>query len=560
MRQLFVLAWFVALVLASSASGADSTASQERPDISAVPAELTQSTSERLWAEFAAAPYTHPTIPNVSFAGYQFSERPIPSPEVTANVKVEGARGDGETDDTAAFRQAIEKAQKAGGGAILIPAGHYKLSDALVIAESNLVLRGEGSDRTFLEFTVPVTETSIKGLEEWLSRKLPSGSPAPSWYGGLIWVEPDKPNTNPTKTDVNVQPLAEAVPITASANQGDFKLELSAEDAAKLKPLVGKMVPVVWTGGRELALQIAGHDAMKKFDWSRYRELYDGVMTWVWANQIEAVEGNQILFKKPLRMDAVAGRVSIGTTSPYLTNVGIEGLAVQFPLTEYPGHHKELGYNGLMFRKVAHCWVRDVSVVNADSSLIMGGECINCTVTGLKLSGRQNHHGTMTRFMSHDNLFEKFQLESPTMHGINSEGLSSGNVWHDGTLLFGTFDYHRMMSFDSVRTNITVENTGGSGGNGTHGPGVGRRICHWNVRITSGNGRGIAQPGLYSNAALVGIQGAPLDLHATDLGRMPDGLNKGCVIADQGREPSPPDLFEAQLRLRLGKLASADRE
>jgi hypothetical protein len=309
-----------------------------------------------------------------------------------------------------------------------------------------------------------------------------------------------------------------------------------------------------------LALRIAGHEAMREFDWTKYRELYDGVMTWVWANQIEAIEGERVVFKKPLRLDAAAGRVQIGTTSPYVTNVGIEGLAIHFPPTEYLGHHKEIGYNGMMFRRVAHSWVRDVAVVNADSSLIMGGETINCTVTGLKVSGRQNHHGTMTRFMSHDNLFEKFRLESPTMHGINTEGLSSGNVWHDGVMLYGTFDYHRMMSFDSVRTNITVRNTGGSGGNGTHGPGVGRRICHWNVRITGGSGKGIAQPALYSDAALVGIQGAPLDLRATDLGRMPDGLNKGCIIADQGREPSPPDLFEAQLRLRLGKLASANRE
>jgi hypothetical protein len=335
---------------------------------------------------------------------------------------------------------------------------------------------------------------------------------------------------------------------------------VSEGDAAKLKPLVGKMVPVAWTGGRELALRIAGHEAMREFDWTKYRELYDGVMTWVWANQIEAVEGERVVFKKPLRLDAAAGRVQIGTTSPYLTNVGIERLAIHFPLTEYPGHHKEFGYNGMMFRRAAHCWVRDVAVVNADSSLIMGGETINCTVTGLKLSGRQNHHGTMTRFMSHDNLFEKFRLEAPTMHGINTEGLSSGNVWHDGVMLYGTFDYHRMMSFDSVRTNITVRNTGGSGGNGTHGPGVGRRICHWNVRITGGSGKGIAQPALFSNAALVGIQGAALDLRATDLGRMPDGLNKGCIVADHGREPSPPDLFEAQLRMRLGKLASANRE
>ena len=515
---------------------------------------LEQSTSQELWSRFVQAPYTHAKIPNVSFAGYQFSERPISQPKVVANVKEAGAKGDGQTDDTGAFRKAIEIAEQAGGGAILIPAGHYQLSDALLLSSSHLVLRGEGSGKTILDFARPITETSVNKMELWRTPKLPSGNAPASWYGGLIWVEPGGPTINPIKAEVNVQPLADAVPIAASAKQGDFTLVVSAVDAAKLRPLVGKMAPVAWTGGRELALQIAGHESMREYQWSSYRELYDGVMTWVWANQIERIDGTNVVFKKPLRLDAQAGRVSIGTTSPYITEVGIEGLTIQFPLTQYLGHHKELGYNALLFRRAAHCWVRDVEVINADNGLILGGENVNCTVTGFKLSGRDNHHGTMARFMSHDNLFENFRIESKPIHGINSEGLSSGNVWRDGTMLYGTFDYHRMMSFDSVRTNITVNNTGGSGGNGTHGPGVGRRICHWNIRITNGVGKGIAQPAQYSNAALVGIQGAELDLRATNLNRMPDGLNKGAVIADHGSEPVPADLFEAQLRLRLGGL------
>src|SRR5262245_13663741 len=98
MKRSTIGVWILAVAIGAVAFGAaalaaDSTSPDKKTlpdkklDVSAVPDELTVSTSEKLWKEFVASPYTHPNIPNVSFAGYQFSERPIPSPEVVANVK-----------------------------------------------------------------------------------------------------------------------------------------------------------------------------------------------------------------------------------------------------------------------------------------------------------------------------------------------------------------------------------------------------------------------------------------------------------------------------------------
>ncbi len=63
--------------------------------------------------------------------------------------------GDGATDDTAAFRRAIEETD---GGAIFIPAGKYVLTDIFEIRKPNIVLRGEGPDKTILYFP--------KGMEQ----------------------------------------------------------------------------------------------------------------------------------------------------------------------------------------------------------------------------------------------------------------------------------------------------------------------------------------------------------------------------------------------------------
>jgi len=68
---------------------------------------------------------------------------------VGVNVKDYGAAGDGQTDDTQAFRDAIIAAPV--GTAVLIPTGVYKITNTLVITKG-IVLRGEGYARSRLIF------------------------------------------------------------------------------------------------------------------------------------------------------------------------------------------------------------------------------------------------------------------------------------------------------------------------------------------------------------------------------------------------------------------------
>ena len=79
--------------------------------------------------------------PDFSFAGYRAGERSIPSVKQSLNVRDFGARGDGRTDDTHAFKEAIARCRT---GAIFIPPGRYVISDILSIDESGVVLRGAG--------------------------------------------------------------------------------------------------------------------------------------------------------------------------------------------------------------------------------------------------------------------------------------------------------------------------------------------------------------------------------------------------------------------------------
>ena len=501
---------------------------------------LTFTTSRELWHAYTQSPQDHPNIPDVSYAGYRYSERPLPAADVVANVREHGARGDGRADDSDAFDAAIAAASEAGGGAIFIPAGTYRLTRVLALNQSNLVLRGAGPPRTTLRFERPINE-----LFE------PGRGMHGSWYGGLIWIEPDGPQVPFGGRAVS----PDAIAATGAARMGQHEVGVRAEDAARLAGHVGRPVKLSWRGDMELAWHIAGHESMRRAHFGNLGgALRDGVLTWHWVNEIESVEDDRVRFRKPLRLDVREGwTLKIDPDARFIEEVGVEHLSIRFPQVQKKPHLQEDGYNAIMLSRAVHCWVRNVWIEHADNGIIVTNNSANNTLTHWRLMGRRNHHGTMCRAGAHDNLFEHFLIESRPDHGLNTEGLSSGNVWRRGVMRNGTFDSHGMMSFDSVRTVIEVRNTGGPGGRRDFGPFNGRRMVHWNINVTNDRPDWITQPALMPSGAIVGIRGAPLDRRERDLWLMPDGLDKGCVVADMGRVPVPPDLFEAQRRRRLGR-------
>jgi hypothetical protein len=126
------------------------------------------------------------------------------------------------------------------------------------------------------------------------------------------------------------------------------------------------------------------------------------------------------------------------------------------------------------------------------------------------------HHFTITRTQSHDNLIEDFELEDFTvpaapgswLHGINVEVLSSGNVWRRGTLHTGTFDSHRGLPFENLRTNITLVNKDAvPGGAFDAGPLFGARTVHWGIEVLSGETMCIEISDVAPRALTAGITG-----------------------------------------------------
>ena len=450
-----------------------------------------------LWREFTANPYDHPQIPNVAFAGYRTGERP-PRLPVRANVLHFGARKDGSADASAAINRAIEAVGKHGGGAVLLPAGTYRIDDIVRIGYDNVVLRGAGSGRTVLHATRSLEE--VVGINR---SRYGSENSAWSWSGGLVWVcHRDR-----------YQPLIDAIkahrwPFEGwTGNEGDVGEDLTAITEAAPR---GAFTITVANGralraGQRVLLKLDddGQYGLPKhmsgdvegtaaYDWKTKTKLLT-YFPFQWPVRIKSVRGDKVRLEQPLPLEArLAFKPRLTTFGPVITGSGVEGITIEMVQTARPKHLLDKGYNGLVFQCAWDCWGDDVSVVDSDNGFLFVSSK-GITLTRTRVSGRGQHHSYACREQSHDNLVRDFAIgaftEPPTPgsnhHGINVEGLSCGNVWSRGRMEAGTFDTHRGLPFGNVRTEVTVLNDGQHGGSADAGPLYGARFAHWNVTITN---------------------------------------------------------------------------
>ena len=86
----------------------------------------------------------------------------IPELRVVARVEDFGGKAGDELDDTPAIRAAIAAAEKAGGGAVEFGAGLYVLAEPVCILGDGIVLRGQGADKTKIEFRYGLDKGQVR--------------------------------------------------------------------------------------------------------------------------------------------------------------------------------------------------------------------------------------------------------------------------------------------------------------------------------------------------------------------------------------------------------------
>lgn len=446
-------------------------------------------------------------LPDVSFAGYACGERPIPSDPATVDVRSFGAKGDGTTDDSAAFLAAIARTER---GVIFIPPGKYKITEILEITRPGVVLRGAGPGKTTLFCPIPLNDIR----PNWGATTDGRRTSNYSWSGGMVWFKGRDKGKR-------------IGPVVAAAKRGDTVLRLAAAPSG-LSP--GDWVELRQTDDakKSLVRHLYSDDPgdISKIEAGRHRNSF--------VARVKSVSGTSLALDRPLRIDTrPEWKPELSTWEPEVQNSGIESIRFEFPARAYGGHFTETGFNAVAFQNVAHCWARDLELVNADSGIFVGArfctiERIVCRLEGATENKNDfGHHGIS--LTGSDNLLTGFDLRQRFIHDLTVSN-GSGNVARAGKALDLALDHHKRAPHDNVFTNLDAgegSRLWRSGGGQALGRHCGARGTFWNIR----SARPIPAP----------------------QGFGPPDLNLVGFVTGDAPGVHPPDLHRAQLERRLGR-------
>ena len=420
----------------------------------------------QLWG-FAGEKWTPASrLPDFSFAGYRRGEEPFRIPAASISVTDFGAKGDGRSDDTAAFKSAI----KAGAGKVIyVPAGRFLLSDILRIETSNLVLRGAGAGKTIFVFT--------KSLETILPRPVKNDGGTPtsdwSWGGGLFMIGDSLKRSDNTAGSLTR--------VSAAAARGANRLMLE-------KPL--------FKAGDEVLLVL--HDTADK---SLLKYLYhdqtgdlSGLNHWQCRQifRVRAVSGSEITLDRGLRFAVRAEwQPTLEPFRPTVTDVGMEGVTFEFPAQPYAGHFKELGWNPVAIRpSAAHCWLKNLVIRNGDNGPFVEGAAF-CTLENIRITadpqrrgkdGNCGHHGITLE--AQDCLCTNFVIATQFIHDLTVQS-AMGCVFASGQAVNLCMDHHRWASYENLFTDIDAglgKRLFQSSGGGERGLHTAAGATFWNIR------------------------------------------------------------------------------
>ncbi len=522
------------------------------PPMSAAPATATAALAGSL-----AERQRHAWLPWVAHAGSDEGTGVFRDPArrpaaLRLEARAFGAIPDDDRDDADAITAALRAAGAGGGGVVSLEAGRYVLDRPIGLGHDDVALIGAGSARTRLLLRRSLSEATDINLGY-------------SWRGGMLWCSPlERIPTHRGMAWFDRLPARGLWAATAT-RQGATALALTGPDLPRLAEVQpGALVRLEWTLSATTCRLIGADPAFDHYPWA----LWEGADRLSVYARVERIDGGTLHLVQGLRLPVLTCTpVQVNLHPLVQQRIAVRGLTIAAATRAEAQHLREPGFNGIMAEGVVGAEFSDIVGENLDNVLIIE-RSQHVTARLLTSSGPvRAHHFVSIRGNSHDNLIEDFRIAQRTWHGISVQDKGAGNVFRRGQMHAGTFDSHRGMPSDTVRTDITISNTGVPGGDANAGPYAGRRMVHWNVRIVGGRdpqrverwSEWIHVPELHPYGALVGVRGAPpipfpaprRPWPGNDLPMMPRGIGSALVL-DAGVEPATPDLYAAQRQALRG--------
>lgn len=495
-------------------------------------ASSTSAVESELWKQFVEAKQsgTHTTLPDFSYAGYDYSESPLPetSQWQVFDVTDHGATPNDEHYDDQQIQATIDAAAAAGGGIVFFPPGQFRVSPNTTVGEnifvnaSNILLKGSGSGAGGTEI--------LK-----VNMKVNNGR-------FMFEIRPD--NINPT-------PPVPLTHIVADASKQSFEIQVA--DASP------------FTIGQHIILRADsisfGRAYYEKYGISpAWTELTKGKgFQLKEIHSIVAIEGNTIRFREPLHLNLVTEykgeKIDIGVCDyPMIENVGVEDIRFKGAWNNFPEefvHHKnavhDYAWNALRMDKVTNGWIRNCEFKDWNQGIFING-CSKITATDLLFTGKKGHMSIHTRG-SYGTLVKDSVDKAGHWHGPGVGFWGSGAVYLRYQCSPGQyFDSHSGSPYATLMDNVSGANFERNGGPLRFFPHHAKDFVGWNLTI---DGTEKKQKfwqttmehhlATYLLPIFSGLQGMPLELE--------EGTYQ--INESPGQVVEPRSLFEAQLELRL---------
>jgi len=468
-------------------------------------------------------------IQDFSYAGYHRGEKEIPSDFKTVidvTKSPYNADNTGRQDVTSALQEAIDDAGSVKGGCVVyLPEGTYKVSVAagksycLILAHSNVVLKGAGSEKTF------ILNSSVSMRSKAIVRIAPANSPPPLVQGKQLITK-----------DLLSPSLIIPVQSTDGFKPGDMVFisnEIDNEWIAEHHMLK------YW---KDMGRQLGG----QKY----YREI-------VKVNSAS----NELTIDIPIRYTLkMAQKAGVSKAPAMLREVGIENLSIgnlqifgdgdwteeSYKIRENPSYQSHDSW-AIAMEKVSNGWICKVASYcpagnSSHAHILSNGIKVSQTknISIIECSFKKSQYGGgggngyMYRIMGNETLIKDCVAEF-SRHGFVLSGMTaSGNVFlhcldkdsgrqtgmsgHEKTSGSGS-DHHMHFSHSNLFDCCTVENSFFAagwrkwGGSAIHGI-TGAHSVYWNLNSNGSQAQAVqTQQGRYGY--VIGTSGNKPDVRTS---------------------------------------------
>ena len=490
-----------------------------------------------------------------SFAGYHRGDDPIPDdppgPLLDVTSPPYSADPTGATDSTAAIQAAIDHAGDAGGGIVFLPAGTYRVAPpsgaaaALHIGASGVVLRGAGSDETFL------VNDEIRMRDRRIINVRPDPDAHFAWYAG-------GPDVRPLSADL-LGPTTEIPIADVTGYQAGDWIVIRADPTAEFVADHG--MSGIWDPA-----QIGGP---------------------IFYREIVAVDDQAgiVVVDVPIRYPVlVRDSARIHRIAPHLFEIGIERLSIGNRQNTTPGtgdnDYQLEGTGGyemhasfaIYLNHVVDGWVRDVATFrppqnSIDVHVLSNGLRLDATrfVTVTDCDFRRPQYrgkggnGNLIVLTGSENLVTRTHAERGRHNYSFGLMYVSGNVIHRSSAVDGRLpsDFHMQLSMANLVDNMSLD--------GDSFEAVRRECCghgHSTTQSVFWNTNGIRYPSdqfflrfiiesaQVGNGYVIGTRGPASDIRLGGGSAVaPEDFTEGI---GEAADLEPASLYEDQRVRRLG--------